>query len=260
MEDKAPYGSEPINSIDNSMPNEQDEQVVEAAPEPQEEVKEEVKPDKSDGLSKLEKMLQDSQKMIGKQANEIGQLRSKLDEFGKPKEPQGPGVDEQVAQIMQQMDEGEIPIQEGMKQVLALNSQLTASQVMADLNKQRQEEKFTEFQSKFLKENPDYEQALESGELQPYMEADPLADEYVAYKQWKADQKIAALQAEYEAKVAAAKEEGAKLAKGSTAAGKVLGKQGVSPQAVRPNRPFKNTQEATDAMMAKLAEIRSASA
>jgi hypothetical protein len=253
MENQKPYGSEPIGQVDNSEPEEAVDEVVEAPAEPE-------KPKEDDNIKRLEKMLQDSKSMVGRQSNEIGELRKKLEELGKPKEPEGPNADEQIAQIMRQMDEGEVTINEGMRQVLALNSQLTASQVMGELSKQRQHEKAMEVQNKFLKENPDFNEVVDSGQLQPYLDADPLADEYVAYKEWKKDQKIAALEAEYQAKIQAAKEEGAKLAKGAQKAGQVIGKQGASPQPTRPNRPFKNQQEATDAMMQTLRELRSQSA
>ena len=87
-----------------------------------------------------------------------------------------------------------------------------------------------------------------------------MADVYTAYHQYKADERMKQLEAEYQQKILAAKEEGAKLAKGSEAAGRVIGKQGSSALQPQVNKPFRNTQEATAAMMDTLQRIRQTSA
>lgn len=254
MQEQKPYGAEPVNPLpDNSEPEVVEEtEVVEEAP---------VEPDKpkDDNIARLEKMLNDSKSMVGKQSNEIGELRKKLEELTAPKDT-APPIEDQITDIERQMDEGEIPIRDGMKKILALNSKITASQVMSELDKQRQEEKFSEWQNNFIKDNPQFEEVVSSGALQPYLDADPMADEYVAYKLYQADQQLAQIKADYEAKVQAAKEEGAKLAKGAQQAGKVLGKQGASPEVKKPQGPWKSRQEAVDAMMAQLQSMRSTSA
>ena len=254
-EEKTPAGSEPINPLIVDNPEPATEEVAETATVPETE-KQEAKPD--DSIAKFEKMLQASQTMIGKQSSEIGALRAKLEEMTKA--PEGPSEDEQLSQLYQKMEDGEIEIAEGMKQALAINSNLTASRVMNQLSQQQQQNKVSEIQGKFLTDNPDYQGVLESGALKPYLDADPLADEYVAYHKFKADEQMNALKAEYEQKILAAKEEGAKLAKGAETAGKVLGKQGSTAMAPQVQRPFKNNQEASAAMMATLKQMRSASA
>lgn len=256
-EEMTPAGSEPINPliVDSPEPAKEETAAAATVPEPE---KQEAKPD--DSIAKFESMLKASQTMIGKQSSEIGALRAKLDEMSKPAVQAGPSEDEQLATLYKQMEDGEIEIAEGMKQALAINSNLTASRVMNQLNQQQQQAKVAEIQGKFLQDNPDYEQVLQSGALQPYLDADPLADEYVAYHKYQADQRISTLQQEYEGKIAAAKEEGAKLAKGAESAGKVLGKQGSTAMAPQVTRPFKNNNEATAAMMETLKQMRSTSA
>jgi len=255
-EDVVPAGSEPINPLmDNQAPEQPAEASTEAAAPATD------KPEASDdAMSRLEKMFKDSQSMIGKQSSEIGSLRAKLDEMTRqPEAPAGPSDDETLNDLLAKMDNGEITIEQGMREALAINSKLIAVQVMNQLNQRDEQEKVAEVQGKFLKDNPDYEEVLQNGALQPYLDADPMADEYTAYHKYKGDERVNAIKAEYDAKVLAAKEEGAKLAKGAESAGKVLGKQGGSAQAPQVNRPFKNNQEATAAMMSKLHAMRSSS-
>jgi len=246
------YGDFNVNPAQDNSP--------EPEPQPQEEVKEpaaQPKPEAKDNPdSKLEKMLKDSQSMIGKQGKLIGDLKSKLDALNAPKEePKGPPPDEMINGLLQQMENGEITLQEGLAKALKLNSQLTASQVMQQFQQQKAQEEETGKYSSFLKNNPNFEEIRDSGELTPYLESDPLADDYSAYKEWKKDQEKAALLTEYEAKIAAAKEEGAKLAQGADNAQKVIGKQGQTPQPRPMNRPWTH-QDATQRMQEKLAELR----
>lgn len=262
-ENKVPAGSEPINPIQTEVDNSAEQQAAAeaaqqqaAAPEPDKQAP--VQAD--DKTAKLEKMLADSQKMIGKLGNELGLTRKQVEALSQTKAaPTGPGEQEQLDNIYKQMDSGKIEIAEGVRQLLTINSQLTAKQVMEQFQQQRQQEESSKRESKFLEDNPDYLEVLESGALDEYMKANPLDDQYSAYVRYQADQKIAALKAETEAKIAAAKEEGAKLAKGAETAGKVIGRQGGSAAAPpQPRQPFKNNQEASAAMMSKLQEIRGA--
>ena len=257
IEERTPAGSEPINplAVEDPVGQGTEAGVSEAAAPAAAEVKAETKPD--DSAARIESMLKASQSMIGKQAGEIGALRAKLEEMTKP--TPGPSEDEALASLYQKMDSGEIEIAEGMRQALAINSNQTAARVMSQLSQQQRQGEVAKIQEKFLQENPDYEALLRSGALKPYLDADPLADEYTAFHKYKADERIKTIQTENEAKVIAAKEEGARLAKGADAAGKVLGKQGSTTAAPQVTRPFKNNQEATGAMMATLQRIRSAS-
>jgi hypothetical protein len=248
-ENKTPAGSIPMNPIVDNQ--EVPEEKVEVKAEAPKEDKQEAKPDT---IAKLEKMLQASQSMIGKQSSEIGALRAKFDEMTKA--PAGPSEDQMLADIYAKMDSGDMDIHEGMRKALEINSNLTAAKVMSQMSKQQQQARVADVQGAFLKQNPDYEEVIQSGVLAPYLEADPLADEYTAFHKYKADQDKANLRKEYDAKIAAAKEEGAKLAKGAESAGKVLGKQGSSAATPQVTRPFKNNQEATAAMMEKLKSMR----
>lgn len=265
QEQKTLAGSEPINPLavedTPQLPENSAEQTAKADPE-----NTGTQQSKEDLVATLESRLKESQSMIGRQGSNIGTLKQELAalraEIAEAKKTAtGPSDEQALSEIYRQMDSGEVDIATGMQQALAINSKLTSRQVMEQVRKEQQRDKVSEVQQRFLKDNPDYPEVVESGALQPYLEADPLADEYAAFIKYKSDMRVAELEKAAAAKIAAAKEEGAKLARGAEAAGKVLGKQGSTATATpRPPGPWKNTQDATNAMLAKLQEMRGASA
>lgn len=262
-ENEVPAGSVVINPLVEAQSGEptgqqQAEQSAQDAPAQQD--KQELAQSSAD-IARFEQMLKASQSMIGKQSSEIGQLRSQLEQMHKAnQQPQGPSDDQVLNDILRKIDSGELEPGEGMRQALAIQSNLTASQVMSQLSQQQRANESAQIQQAFLKKNPDYYDTLQSGVLDQYMKDDPLSDEYTAYHRFKADERVANLEKEYQQKIAAAKEEGAKLAKGANAAGYVIGRQGASAQApAQQQKTFKNNQEATDAMMETLRQMRSAS-
>ena len=270
-ENEVKAGSVVINPLQVDEPNVDQQQIAQppvdgnqdAASQGGANTSDGKQPGSDDQPNKIEEALKASQQMIGRQSQEIGALRAKLEEIAAaktPQQPAGPTESEQLDELYRKMDIGEIDIAEGMRQALEINSKLTAAQVMSKLQEQRQQEEVTKIHKGFLEKNPDYEQVVQSGALQPYLDADPMADVYTAYQLFKADERVKQLEADYQQKILAAKEEGAKLAKGAEAAGKVIGKQGATALQPQVNRPFKNTQEATAAMMETLQKMRQASA
>lgn len=259
-ENQVPAGSVPVGqSTDNN------ETAMEAPAElvVEQEKQEEVKgPEKAgdDKISKLEKMLNDSKSMIGKQSSEVGALRKQLQELQQAKaEPAGPSLEDQIDVISDQIENGDIGLKEGNRAIAKLSAQMAEQSAMAKFSQQKETERVSTMQQKFLQANPDFEELVNNGVLDSYLEADPMADEYVAYKQYKADERVKALEEEYAAKIAAAKEEGAKLAQGADAAGKVLGKTGSAARATSSApKPFKNAQDAQNTMLAQLRAMRSA--
>jgi hypothetical protein len=260
VEDMSPAGSININPLEDVV-----EKPAAVTPDPEKKTEEApVKQDKpeagEDRMTKLEKMFEESQKMIGKQSNEIGKLRGEL-QTNAPKteeKQKGPSEQDQIKTILKAVDDGEMDMQEGMMKALELNTNLTTAQVMTKFGKMKEEEEVGKATQDFHTKNPDYKSLVESGALDQYLQDDPMADEYVAYKSYKADEKVRTLTEEYEAKIAAAKTEGARLADGSKGAADVLGKSGAAARdtATAPKQ-FQTKQEATDAMMATLAGMRS---
>lgn len=255
---QSPAGSEPINPIlDTPEPEQQAE--APAAQEPQEDTPN----PQEEALAKMESRLKEKESMIGRHGNtinslktEIANMKAQMESSNKQQQPDEAAL---LSDLYKKMDSGDIGIAEGMQQALAINSNLTAAKVAQQIAEQQKQQEVSKIQTNFLENNPDYEETLQSGVLGPYLKADPLADNYTAYHLYKADQKIAGIQAETEAKIKAAQEEGARLAKGAEAAGKVIGKQGQSTMQNNTPKPFKNAQERNAAMMETLKQMRSTS-
>lgn len=262
-EDVSPAGSTNINPLEDVVEPVEEQKPVEKPADAPVEKQDKQEAGEPDRMTKLEKMLEESQKMIGKQSTEIGKLRGDLQSKTAQKqesEVKGPSEQEQIKAILKAVDDGEMDMQEGMMKALELNTSLTTNQVMNKFGQMKQEEEVGKATQDFHAKNPDFKPLLESGALDPYLKDDPMADEYTAYKSFKADEKVAAITKEYEAKIAAAKEEGARLADGAKGTADVLGKSGAAARdAVVAPKEFKSKQEATDAMMATLGSMRSSS-
>jgi predicted RNA-binding protein YlqC (UPF0109 family) len=255
---QSPAGSEPINPILDTPATEQQAAAQEMEPE----VKDTPTTPTPDALAKMEARLKEKESMIGKHGNtinalktEIANMKAQLQSTNNP----APDQSQLLADLYRKMDAGEIGIAEGMNQALSINANLTAQQITQQIAAQQQQREAEKVRSNFLKKNPDYESVVESGALAPYLEEDPLHDNYSAFLLYKKDQQFAEQQKEAEAKINAAKEEGARLAKGAEAAGKVIGKQGQSAVQNSKPKPFKNNQEATAAMLETLKQFRAAS-
>jgi len=207
-------------------------------------------------IDQQSKEMTNNQAMIGKQSQEIGGLRNELN--AKPAIPQGPSEQEQIDTILKDIDTGEIDLKDGLSQVLEINTNLTASKVMSQFEKVREQDQVDQTTSEFHKDNADFQELLDGGSLQPYLDNDPMADEYTAYRQFKSDEKVTALQAKHAEELAVAKEEGAKLAEGAKVTTDVLGKPGTAARdAAKKPVVFKNNREASNAMLTQLKGLRS---
>lgn len=255
--DQEPAGSVPVNQVADNTP---EATTPEAPAQDTPKVEAEATTPTDDNYAKLEKQFNDAKSMIGKQSSEVGSLRKQLQEMQQAREePAGPSMEDQIDVISDQIENGDIGLKEGNRAIAKLSAQMAEQNALAKFGQQKETERVSSMQQKFLQDNPDFEELVNNGALAPYLDADPMADEYVAFKQFKADEKIKGLQEEYEAKIAAAKEEGAKLAQGADAAGKVLGKTGSAARVASSTpKPFKNQQDAHNAMLATLQGMRSA--
>jgi hypothetical protein len=258
MEEKEPAGSVPFNPM-QAEDNTQEAPAQEANAEPgTENPKGASGETESSRIEKLEKMLHDSRAMIGRQSTEVGALRQKLEGSLQPAAAPGPSIDEQIDLISERIENGDVSLKDGNRLIAQLSAKMGAETALNSINQRQQKERVLGIQQKFLSDNPDFQELRDNGTLQQYLDADPMADEYVAFKQYKADERVKSLEADYAAKITAAKEEGAKLAQGANATGKVLGKSGSAARAaVSAPKPFKNTQEASAAMLAQLQAMRS---
>jgi len=254
MSEQIPSGSRSVFDEDAGS-----QVIPEATPEVVEPVVETTPDPMADKLTKLEEQLAHAQKAIGKQSSEVAsarEARKELEALKASMAPKGPTIEEQIDQISEQMENGDLGLREGNRAIAQLSAQLGKQSALSEFQQQRQQEETGKIHKGFLDKNPDYLALREAGAFQPYLDADPLADEYVAYHQLKADEKIKALEAEYQAKIIEAKEQGAKLGAGANNAGKVLGKDGAAARPTGEVQKFKNSRETTSAMEAELARFR----
>jgi len=257
MPDKnvSPAGSTPSNPVEPV----ETETPAESTPS-EKEVTTPVESEKGSPLNteKLEKMIADSQQMIGSQASEIGALREELKSKGEQQPEDSKGTDDLQA-ILTKMDDGDLSLADGFSQALELQGNKTTADVIAKITKMQEENAANDLQKQFHAANPDYQQLLDSGKLQPFIDNDPFGDPLLAYKEFKADEKINNLKLEYDEKIKTAKAEGAKLAQGAADAGTVIGDQGSAARtAAQTPKVFKTQQEAVDAMTTQLRTMRSA--
>lgn len=189
----------------------------------------------------LEKAYTDLENKLGAQGKELGSLRKThallTDELSKKKgadadkdkkaEP-ATDYDAQLADISARLEAGDISVAEAIKQSNALTAEMTMAQALNVANKRTQElltDKDADAAEKqFLKDHPDYEELVASGELQPFIDANPmLVDETIAYFQYKA-------QKAHDEGFEKGKEESERIAKAGDEADKVLKSPGTPVQ------------------------------
>ncbi len=188
------------------------------------------------------------EKKFGEQGSQVGELKgqtkllmeqnqSLMESFNKKgeqvkQEPAEPPIDfeGELKTIAKQYEDGDLSFEQAMLASNAITARQTEGRVKAEATEMLKQAKST-FQeelenrdsqnvvSDFHKDNPDFKQFKDSGEIQKVMELDPMADELSAFWRLKADKA-------YEA----GKLEAARLAEGSEQTGKVLSDPGTSMQ------------------------------
>lgn len=213
------------------------------------------------------------EKEKGRLADEIGGLRkqnemllnlvSHQSKGGGSREPTkqepAPDFDKLLSETTNAVESGEMSIGEGLKKVADLSAKQTASiakQTFLELDNERNAKTFLD---QFQKDNPDYAQAVQSGELEAIRAQNPMHDNLSAFYEWKAVK--ARTEAEQAVKDAfeKGKKETADLASGADATKRVLGKSGSEARATNQNTTYTPTTEAgkIQGMMDVLKAVRS---
>ena len=228
---------------------------------------------KYDTPEKLAEAYESSQAKIGEQGSELDKLR-KQNEFlseqlkrfapsDTPQEGNRDTVDDSapaedlasdLAAIQQMLNEGEID----MGEAIALSSHITEQRTLSGVDSlvsdrinQALRAKDTEtLQGQFMKANPDFTEAMRSGEIQAIMSEDPLHDPFSAFHELKA-RRLAASQ-EQAVKEAYEKGRLETLAKGAAGTEKVLQQPGAGP----PPEVKPTPENRHERLKAKLREIR----
>jgi hypothetical protein len=207
-----------------------------------------------------------------RQSSELGDLRKhnevlskSLDTMNKAQpaketeQPKGRDFHAELSAIEQKLENGDI----GMSESLRLVSEITRQQTLADaaqMYQQYDQQKETNSaQTAFLKEHPDFNEALASPDFQAIKVSSPLHDNFSAYFAWKHDRDTKALAAGRDAAVAEAYEKGksevAKLAQGATIADTVISKPGASMRDQNVKQTL-DQRELKQSMLAALDKVR----
>lgn len=206
------------------------------------------------------------EKKLGEQGNEMGQLKKQNQELvqqleqmksgdqDKAKgEQQAPGYEDKMNQIYKQLDDGDISVEEALRQSNALTKQMTeanvekaASQKVQEALEQKDQEAMV---NKFFEDHPDFQQLKESGVLDQEKQSMPgFHDDFSAYFAHKA--RTAADEAYKKGK-----EEMQGLAEGDANTEKVLQKPGSTMRNQNPE-PLTDEGDIKQSMLQRLQEAR----
>lgn len=191
-------------------------------------------------LESLQGQITDLERIKGTQGNELGTLRNQVAQLtgqiegmrtAAPAEPQGPTLDD----IARQLEDGDLTEGEAIRKA----AQVASQQTKTELGQQFKKDMATEignlkaelnrdkYVSNFLKQNPGYEEAYNSGKLNPWLSQGISGEEaWLHYQVQAKDTELAALKKQAEGAAAEAEkggiDKGIQIQKGKTAAGKVL--------------------------------------
>lgn len=201
----------------------------------------------------LEKELENLKKVIGRQGQELGELRKQSQSKEEPAAEAN--YDSLEAEIADKLDAGEIGLSQALKEISQLASKRGADEAARMFRDAQSEEKSKEAVKKFRSQNPDFDEVKESGVLDEIMAENPLHDPLSAYLEYKNQQMASTMEERIAAATAAAKKEGAQAAAQSTNASKVLGKKGDNVRNTQP-KSYASQAERKAGMVERLRAMR----
>jgi len=228
--------------VGDDMPNEKEEEIVEeesqVLPEPKEEVKEgKVYAGKFKTTEDLEKSYSELETKLGKQGNELGNvqkqnsvLTNQLEQVQRqpaPKEETPTDFEAQLADITNQVEEGDLSISEGMIKTAQITSQMATTNAVDGVRQAQEQQVVEGSRAQFSEQNPDFFEMQSSGVLEEIKSQLPgFHDDVSAFFAYKEQQTKATFEtALEEAKTSgfeAGKAEMAKIADGANNTQKVL--------------------------------------
>ena len=223
-EETIPAGSEVPENEDGQTTDNAAEETTEQNTQTEETETEETKKEgESSEAEELRKQVANLEKVLGRQGKELGDLKkSKTQQEEEPPKD----YDALEADIVDKLDAGEMDLKTALRQMNQLASERGAMQATQRFQEEQKQQTSNQMISQFKQNNPDFDEVLESGALDEIIQSNPLHDEFSAYHEFKLNR----TQAEIDAKIQQAKEEGKnegmKIASESSNASKVLGKRG----------------------------------
>ena len=122
----------------------------------------------------------------------LAEMRQQMEALAKGKpgdQAQEVDLESQFAEISQKLEDGDLSLSQAMEQQRRLIEQSSQKQLESVMQKQQREAETARIKERFLSDNPDYTEVLESGELDPIMDSNPIHDEVSAYyaHKWEAE-------------------------------------------------------------------------
>ena len=177
----------------------------------------------------------DLERKLGEQGAQNKQLTDLLVQKGtekapaKPAEPEGPGYEDQLAEIQRGVEDGKLSVAEGIVKSSNLAAEHATTQAMQRSEKMQADREIQSEQKAFLKEHPDFDELKKTGALEKVKGNMPhLHDDFSAYFHFKANESIALADEARKQGEVKGKEEAARIADGDRRTKKVLQKPGTS--------------------------------
>jgi len=250
----------------------QDEIVPEAAPEetPAAEEEETLLAGKFKSVADLEKSYAELSSKIGEQGSRLGKaeddrslLLKQLDALQAQSQvapadaDKAAGFEEQLELIAEQVEAGEIPVGEGMRQTAKISALIAQNETVKGIKAEQSQQAVEQSKAAFAEANPDFFELQEAGALEEVKNTLPgFHDDISAYYALQASNALAAVEAARAEGVEAGKAEMAKIAGGDANTQKVLQGGGKSAEQIgRKAGPMK-PNEIRDSGMAALQRAR----
>lgn len=253
-EDVIPTGSEvPAEESGQTSVEVPAAEVGQTAPEGEQNTETPKKEDDTSDSEALKKQIANLEKVLGRQGKELGDLKK-----GKESKEEEPPKDYDAleADITDKLDAGEIDLKTALRQMNKLATERGAQMATQSFLEQQRQQASAKMVNEFKQKNPDFEEVLESGELDKIIQDNPLHDDFSAYHEYKLRQTQAQLDDQLKAAKEEGKSEGMKLASESSNASKVLGKRGDAMRSQNSNKQPANRAETKRAMLDALKAAR----
>lgn len=174
--------------------------------------------------TKLKSELANLQKVMGRQGRELGDLRKQSQNSSQ--EDSGKDYDALEADITDRLDAGELDLKTALKEMNRLATERGALAATEMMREEQQESRSKQAVAEFRAKNPDFDNVVESGELDEILASNPIHDNFSAYQEFRRNQVLSDMEAKVAEARKAGEEEGRKIAAEAKNATQVLGKKG----------------------------------
>lgn len=133
-------------------------------------------------------IIEEGQKQIGKQANEVGELRKMVGEMqktGAKDENTAPDFDAQLNDVLAQVEDGKLTMTEALRQTYAIAQGSAKELTKAELEQAAAKQQAETASQQFLSENEDFHDVVKSEDVQKLIASSPIFDEFSAYERVK---------------------------------------------------------------------------